>query len=166
MTDTVKQHLPIIVVVTLVGIATSYFLLSRVLAGISALDVDAFSTAVFLIPCIVMLVCSIVIVITSHAINRQLYLVVVGIALITGIASMIAANAWLLDPAISSALLANSPDGTVITPILNSPILVLRDIAAYVVIPTIGCILGAWLGSRLHPMSAETRGKGKKKSKR
>ena len=166
MSDTVKQHLPVIVVVTLVGIATSYFLLSRVVGNAAGMDVDGFSTAIFGIPCIVMFICSTVIVLTSPGINRQLYLVVVGIGLATGIASMLAGNAWLLDSSIANALLANSPAGTTITPVLNAPVIVLRDIAAFFVIPTVGSILGAWLGSRIHPMTSESKNAKGKKSKK
>jgi len=166
MTDIVKQHLPVIVVVTLVGIATSYFLLTSVLGNVANMDVDGFATATFGIPCVVMFVCSFIIALTSPGINRQLYVVIVGIGLATGIVSMLAGNAWLLDPAIKEALLANSPDGTTVTPILNAPIIVLRDIAAFFVVPTVGSILGAWVGSRLHPMTSDQKGSNGKKSKK
>jgi uncharacterized membrane protein YfcA len=166
MTDIVKQHLPTIAVVTLVGIATSYFLLSQVLGNVANMDVDGFSTAVFGIPCIVMFICSTIIVLTASGINRQLYIVVVAICMILGVISMLISNAWMLDKDITAALLANSPEGTTVTPILKNGMLILRDVAAYFVIPTVGSILGAWVGSRIHPMTSESKkAKGKKSKK-
>lgn len=167
MTETVKKHLPIIVVVTLVGIATTYFLLTRVLASASSMDVDSFSTAVFGIPCIVMFICSTIIVLTAPGINRQLYIIVVALCMVFGVIVMVISNFWMLDKSIADVLLANSPDGTTITPVLRDGMQILRDVAAYFVIPTVGSILGAWLGSRIHPMTSEsTKNKGKKKSKK
>jgi len=166
MTDIVKQHLPVIVVVTLVGVATMYLVLSRVLAGVAGMDLGTFSTFTFGVPCVMIFVCSTVIALTSPGINRQLYVVIVGIGMVVGIASMIACNVWEHDSSITSALLANSPEGTTVTPILNSPILILRDIAAYFVAATVGSILGAWLGARLHPMTLEpSKSKRSKSSK-
>lgn len=166
MNETVKQHLPIIVVVSLLGIATTYFLLSRAYASAATLSVDSFSTYIFGIPCIVMFICSTVIMMTAHRIGRQLYLVIVTICLITGVISMLVTSTWLSDDSIAALLLANSPADTVITPILNSPIVILRDIAAFFVAPTVGCIFGAWLGSRLHPMTSDAMPKNSKKSKK
>ncbi|MBR0403891.1 MAG: hypothetical protein IJI68_01615 [Eggerthellaceae bacterium] len=166
MTDIVKQHLPTIVVVTIVGIATSYFLLSRVLANVANMDVDGFSTAVFGIPCVVMFICSTIIVLTAPGINRQLYLVVVIICMVLGVISMLCSNAWMLDKTITAALLANSPDDTTVVPVLKNGMLILRDVAAYFVIPTVGSILGAWVGSRIHPMTSESKNAKGKKSKK
>ena len=166
MKESVKQHLPIIAVVTLLGIVTTYFLLARVYNSAASLSADTFSTYIFGIPCIVMFICSTVIMMTAHRIGRQLYLVIVAICLITGVISMLVTSTWLSDESITSLLLANSPADTVITPILNSPIVVLRDIAAFFVAPTVGCILGAWLGSRIHPMTSDTMPKNSKKSRK
>ena len=166
MTDIVKQHLPTIIVVTLVGIATSYFLLSRVLGNVANMDVDGFSTAVFGIPCIVMFICAAIIALTSPGINRQLYIVIVSICLALGVISMLFSNAWMLDETITTALLANSPDGTTVVPVLKNGMLILRDVAAYFVIGTVASILGAWVGSRIHPMTSDSKnGKGKKSKK-
>lgn len=167
MTESVRRHLPIIVVVSLVGIATSYFLLARVYADASHLDVGAFGTYIFLIPCAVMFVCSTIIMLTAHEIGRQLYLVVVGICLAAGIVCMVITSVWLMDDSIAAALLANSADDATVVPIINSPVLVLRDIAAFFVAPTVGSIVGAWLGSRMHPMEHDAKdGRRKAKKKR
>ena len=161
MTEGLKRHLPVIVVVSLVGIATCVFALTQVLGSVDKLDVDAFSLYIIIIPSVIMVVCSFVIALTANQIGRQLYLVVVGICFVTGIVSMVVTSGWLSDSAISAQLLANSPEGTTITPILQAPIIMLRDLAAYIVAPTVGCIFGAWLGSRIHPMTPE--GKGRRK---
>ena len=166
MNETVKQHLPVIAVVTLLGIATTYFLLARVYSNAVSLSADSFSTYIFGIPCIGMFICSTVIMMTAHRIGRQLYLVIVAICLVAGVISMLVTSTWLSDESITSLLLANSPAGTVITPVLKSPIVILRDIAAFFVAPTVGCIFGAWLGSRIHPMTSDTMPKNKKKSKK
>ena len=157
MTESVRKHLPTIVVVAIIGIATTYLVLAQVLANAASLDVDAFSTWIFGVPCIVMFVCAAVIAATAHSIGRQLYLVVVAICLVAGLVCMVVTSGWLSDEATAALLLANSDADAVVTPILNSPILVLRDIAAFFVAPTVGLILGAWLGSRLHPMASESK---------
>ena len=161
MTEGLKRHLPVIVVVSLVGIATCVFALTQVLNSAAGLDLEAFSLYIILIPSIVMLVCSFVIALTANSIGRQLYLVVVGICFVTGIVSMVVTSGWVSDASISAQLLANSPEGTTVTPPLQSPLVVLRDLAAYIVAPTVGCIFGAWLGSRIHPVTSD--GKGRRK---
>ena len=165
MTESVKRHLPIIVVVSLVGIVTGYFALMRVYASAPSMDVDTFSTWLFGIPCVVIFICSTIIVLTAHEINRQLYVVVVAISMVAGFLSVFLTSFWLSDSTVSSLLLANSAEGTEIKPLLEQPITVLRDIAAFFVLPTIGCILGAWIGSRLHPMTSESLSKKKSKKK-
>ena len=161
MTEGLKRHLPVIVVVSLVGIATCVFALTQVLNSAGGLDLESFSLYIILIPSIVMLVCSFVIALTANSIGRQLYLVVVGICFVTGIVSMVVTSGWVSDASISAQLLANSPEGTTVTPPLQSPLVVLRDLAAYIVAPTVGCIFGAWLGSRIHPVTSD--GKGRRK---
>ena len=159
MTEGLKAHLPVIVVVSLLGIATGAFALLQVLNAAGSLDVDAFSLYIILIPGVIMVVCPFIITVTASQIGRQLYLIVVGICFVTGIVSMVVTSSWMQDPSVSAQLLANSPDGTQMTPVLQAPVIVLRDIAAFIVAPTVGCILGAWVGSRLHPVSSEGKGR-------
>ena len=130
------------------------------------MDLDTFSTWLFAIPCVVIFICSTVIVLTAHEIGRQMYIVVVAISMVAGFMSMFLTAFWMQDPQLTSALLANSPSGTEIKPLFDQPMTLLRDIAAFFVLPTIGCILGAWIGSRLHPMTSETPAKNKSKSKK
>ena len=161
MSDTVRGHLPIIIVVTLVGVATGAFAMLQVASAASSLDVSTFSTLMLVMPCVVMLIGSFVIAATAVRIERQLYVVVLAICLALGLVSLVAASIIMSDASVASALLANSGEGAQVVPDTQSPMLVMRDIAAYVVMPTIGCIAGAWVGSRVHPMSAERR-KGKR----
>ena len=167
MSDSVRKHLPIIIVVSLAGIATGYLVLSSVYAGASDMSVEAFNSFIFLVPCACMLACSTIIMLTAQEIGRQMYLIVVGLCLAAGIICMIVTSTWLMDDALASSLLANSPDDAAVVPIINSPVLVLRDIAAFFVAPTVGSIFGAWLGSRLHPMKQDEKdGKGRRSRKK
>lgn len=164
MSEGIKQHLPVIIAISLVGLATGAFAMMRIRDGAVGMDVGAFSTYIIVVPCAIMLVCSFLIAVTAPSIGRQLYLIVVGTCLAAGVVSMIVSSIWMADPAVASALLANSADGATVTPVSDSIIIVLRDIAAYIVMPTVGCIAGAWIGSRVHPVKSEgTVGKGKKK---
>ena len=163
MSDSLRAHIPVIVAVCAVGIVTGAFALMKVNEAASGMDVGTYETLIIIIPCAIMLICSIIVAMTAQVIERRLYVIMMAICLAAGTVSMVLTSIWMSDPTLSSALLANSAEGTVITPPSNNPLIVMRDIAAYVVMPTIGCIAGAWLGSRIHPMQAEP---GAKKSGR
>ena len=165
MSESVKQHLPIIVIVTIIALASGAYTLLRVHDGATSMSLDTYSMYIIVIPCVVILLASFIITVTAQTIGRQLYVVVLLICFTLGIISLVVTSMWMSDPTIASALLANSPDGTVITPITNSPLIVMRNIAAYVVVPTVGCIAGAWIGSRIHPVAREGKGGGKSKQK-
>ena len=152
MSDVVRQHLTVIVATCLLGIAVASFILLQVHDAAGSMDVSTFSLAIFIVPCIVMLVCSFIIMVTANAIGRQLFVVVVGICFATGIVCMVVTSGWLSDANVAAQLLANSPEGTTITPPIQNIVVVMRDIAAFIVAPTVGSIAGAWLGSRLHPI--------------
>ena len=152
MNEDLKRHLPTIAIVSVIGVLACAFALSQVLASAERMSVDDFSLAVFVVPCIAMVLCSFLIVATSEAIGRQLFLVVVGICLVAGLASLVVTSGWFSEPDVAAKLLANSGEGAAVTPPLDNAITVIRDVAAFVVAPTVGCIAGAWLGSRLHPM--------------
>lgn len=136
MSQAVKQHLAVIVVVSLIGIATAVFALMQ--ARSAGLNADTLATAVWVIPCVVMVVASFVIMLTASSIGRQLFLVVAGICFVAGIVGMVVTSGWF--------------SGTDVTPPLQNPIIVMRDIAAFIVAPTVGSIAGAWIGSRVHPV--------------
>ena len=156
MDSVVKKHLPFIIGITLLGIVATYFVYSWLHdSAVTTMSASTFSWWLFLVPCGIMLVCSFAIACTAEEIGRSLYVTVLAICLVLGIVTMCVASAWMSDPIIAESLLANSEEGTVIVPILKSPITILRDIAAWVVIPTVGCILGAWVGSRLHPLKGD-----------
>lgn len=164
MNESVRRHLTAIVGITLLGAVTGCLALSFVHDAAAGMSAGAFSTWIIVVPCAVMLVASFAITATASEIGRQLFLTVLAICLVAGVASMLVTSSWMSDPALSAQLLANSEEGTVLTPVLRSPIIVLRDIAAFVVVPTIGCIAGAWVGSRLHPVAAAPdAGTGKRK---
>lgn len=163
MDSVVRNHLTVIAAVTLIGALTAAFLMNFVHDRAASMSANQFALLIFLIPCIVMLVGTFVIAMTATQIGRQLYLTALIVCLATGLVSMLVGSSWLSDPNITALLLANSPDGTVITPIMQSPITIFRDIAAFIVIPTVGCILGAWVGSRIHPLRADKPAKKKKK---
>ena len=163
MTDGIKNHLPVIVLATLVCAATTYFILSRFVSGTVSISLETFNALVFLVPCVAMFLGTAIIAMTAEEISRQLYIVNVVICLVAGLLSMIGSSLWLADPGIASQLLANSPEGTVIVPIYNAPIILIRDVAAFFVVPTVGSIVGAWIGSRLHPMKAKRSGRSKRK---
>lgn len=166
MDRVVKKHLPVIIAATLICFFTGASILTFVHGNAASMTANVFALLLFLVPCVLMFVGSAVIAATASEIGRGLYLTVLVVSLVAGLIAMVITSTWLEDPAITAPLLANSPEGTVITPILKSPITMLRDVAAFVVIPTIGCIFGAWLGSRLHPMKGEPNKKKKGKSKR
>ena len=149
-----NTHMPVVAVVSVIGIVTCAFALSGVLGNVQELDASTFSTLIIVIPCAIMVICSFIIMVTAHEIGRKLFLAVAGVCFAGGVVSMIVTSMWLGDPSVTSALLANSPDGATITVPVNSPIIVMRNIAAYIVCPTVGSIAGAWIGSRLHPVKA------------
>lgn len=165
MDSVLRKQLSVIILVTVVGLVTGYLLMSNVRNSASVLSVDAFSWLVFLIPCAIMLVGSFIVAVTATEIGRQLYIACVVICVVTGIASMVLATNWMNDPAIATQLLANSPEGAIVVTPLASIVFMIRDFAAFVVVPTVGNIAGAWVGSRLHPMTAQSSGKKKKRRK-
>ena len=167
MNAVVKKHLPVIIAVTLLGFITACLAFSWLHASATGMNVAMFSWLVFLIPCIIMLICTFIIGATATQIGRQLYVVVLAICLVTGVISMFISSSWMSDSAIASALIANSEEGTTLIPVLQSPMTILRDVAAFIVMPTVGIILGAWVGSKLHPLQGEKTKKDKsKKNKR
>lgn len=159
MTDDIRENLPALIAVTVIGIATCAFALMQVRANAGSMDYGTFSNFIFLIPCAIMLIGSFIVVLMSQQIGRKLYLTLAGICFVLGIVVMVITSSWLSDPDIAAKLLANSEEGTIILPILNAPILIMRDIAAFIVCPTVGCIAGAWLGSRLHPVTSTNPGR-------
>lgn len=165
MSPIVKKHLPFIIGITLLGVATTFFAYQWLYGAASSMGASQFSWWLFLVPCFVMFACSFAIACTAEEIGRQLYVTVLVICVVGGVMTMFIASTWMSDPAVAATLLANSDEGTVITPVLKSPMVILRDVAAWIVVPTVGCILGAWIGSRLHPLKGEKPKKNKKKQK-
>lgn len=165
MTESLKEHLPVIAVVCIVGAATAAFALMQVRNGAAGMDVALFEALIIVIPCAAMLVCSAIVAMTAHTIERSLYVTMLAICLAMGLVSMVVTSLWESDPSVTAALLANSAENTTITAAVNQPIIVMRNVAAYIVMPTLGCIAGAWLGSRIHPMQAKASKRSRKAKK-
>lgn len=163
MDKDIRDNLPTIIVIWLIGIATCAFGLVLVRNNAASLDVGAFSWAVFLIPCVVMILAPFAITLVAQSIGKQLYLSMLGISVVLGIIVMVITSGWMSDPDITAKLMANSDPSITIIPILQAPITMLRDVAAFIVCPTIGCIAGAWVGSRLHPVVSTNKKKRKKR---
>ncbi|MBQ3329292.1 MAG: hypothetical protein IJG88_04995 [Eggerthellaceae bacterium] len=163
MDKDIRDNLPTIIVIWLIGVATCAFGLVLVRNNAASLDVGAFSWAVFLIPCAVMILAPFAITLVAQSIGKQLYLSMLGISVALGIIVMVITSGWMSDPDITAKLMANSDPSITIIPILQAPITMLRDVAAFIVCPTIGCIAGAWVGSRLHPVVSTNKKKRKKR---
>ncbi|MBE6472335.1 MAG: hypothetical protein E7Z99_01960 [Coriobacteriaceae bacterium] len=166
MKEDVRDNLTNIVVIWLIALFTCSFGLAWLYNNASTLTVGAFSWGVFLIPCAGMLLAPFAISLLADRIGRQLYVVMVVVSVAFGLVTMVVTSGWLADPGIQALLLANTPGLEEIVPILQSPITMLRDIAAFIVCPTVGCILGAWVGSRLHPVKAQMSSKKQKKRRK
>ena len=162
MQESLKKHLPAIAAIGIIGFLTGAFILSIVHDNAASLSVGAFSMYTFLIPCALMLLCSFAMAMTANEINHQLFVTVLAICVVAGVISVLVVSSWMEDPELAAKLLSNSGEGAHIVPITQSPLLIIRDFAAFVVCPVVGCIAGAWVGSRLHPMKAAP---GKKASK-
>ena len=163
MIDDIRENLPSLIAVTAIAVATCAFALMQVHGNAGNLSYEAFSNLIFAIPCVAMVLGPFVVVLVSRQIGRKLYLTLVGICFVLGIATMLVTSSWLSDPDIAAKLLANSAEGTIVLPILNAPIIIMRDIAAFIVCPTVGCIAGAWLGSRLHPVTSANPGRKRRR---
>lgn len=163
MSEDIRENLPTLIIAFVLGIGTCVFALVQICNNAASLDVNTFGILTFVIPFGIMIIVPFAIVLTSQRIGRKLYLVIVGTCFVLGIVVLVLTSTLMSDPTISTQLLANSPEGTVIVPAVNSPIIVMRDIAASIVCPTVGCIAGAWIGSRLHPVTAEKTSKRKRR---
>lgn len=162
MSHAMRNHLTTFVAVTIAGIVTCCIGLSLVLNNVGSMSVSSFNAYIIVIPCAVMLAASLLIMLTASEIDRQMYLVVIVVCLATGLVSMVVTSAWMSDQAIAEQLLANSPEGTTVIPVMNNVVTMIRDVAAFVVVPTVGCIAGVWIGSRLHTVKSSG---GRKKRK-
>ena len=149
MTEELKQHLPTIIAVTFVCIAATFFILTSLHGAVDEVGLGVLETMSFLVPSIVMIIGSFVIMATSTAVNRQIYVCIVAICLVAGAVATVLTNDWFV--------------GTDLVPPLNNFVALIRNLAAFFVAPTVGCIAGAWLGSRLHPMKM-TKAPNKKKN--
>lgn len=166
MSEYVRKQLPVIAVVFAIGILSSGFALMQLRGSVPGIDVDTFSLLSLVIPCLAIALCSLVIMLMANEIGKQLFVVVTSVCVIAGAISMIVVSIWMSDQAFASQLLAHSSEGAMVIPPVNTPLIIVRDIAAFFVCSVVGCILGAWVGSRLHPVRATDMKQSKKKGNR
>ena len=165
MSPALKAHLPVIALVAVLGILCAAGLLTLVRDNAGMFNAGMFTFFLIAIPCVVMLICGFAISVTAKEIGSRLLTIVVAICVISGFASILVVSGWQGDSAISAAVLANSPEGATLTPIINSPFGIVRNVMLYLLCPAAGCVAGAWVGSRLHPVSVDANNKKKPKSK-
>ena len=166
MNQSLRKHLSVIIAVTVLGLISGFLILNAVHGAVGSMDNAMFSFLILFVPCAIMFICSFIIMFTANEIGRQMLIVVVVISIVAGLLSMFVTSAWQSDPEVVAALMANSPEDTVIVPSIRLPITCLRNIAAFFVVPTVGCIIGAWVGSRFHPMKSDGTGTKKKNKKK
>lgn len=163
MSPALKGHLPVIILMAVLGIFSSVFFMTLVHDNAGAFNASIFNLLLTAIPCVAMVICSFIVAITAKEIGSRMLWIVTGICVIAGFASMVVVAGWQGDSEIVSAVLANSPSDTTITPITNSPFGIVRNVLLYVVCPMVGCVLGAWIGSRIHPLSVDRNNNPSKK---
>jgi len=165
MGSELKEHLVVFSIVSVVGVLAGILAFVFIHGAIPQMSYDTFSLLTIVVPCVIMFVCAFIIIATAKRIGAQLYGAVVVVCMIAGLASVVVSSIWVLDPATVAALQANSEPGTEIVPAIDTMLIVVRDAAAFFVVPTVGGVLGAMIGSRLHAMSATTAPKRKKKKR-
>ena len=154
MPEYVRKQLPVIAAVFAIGILTSAFALLQLRGSVPGISVDTFSLFSLIIPCVAALLCSLVIMLMASEIGKQLFVIVTSICVIAGAISMIAVSIWMSDQTFAAQLLAQSAEGAQVVPPINAPLIIVRNIAAFFVCSVVGSIVGAWVGSRLHPVRA------------
>ncbi len=159
MSESVKKQLAFIAIVTIFGIAWCGILLGFLKSATSSLNVLTFDILTLVIPCVVMFVCALVIMMRADEIGSTLLLIVEVICFVCGMASLVITSSWQADPQVAEALLANSAEGATITPSLQNVFAIVRGAALFLFVPLMGSILGAWIGSRLHPVSVDKHNK-------
>ncbi len=162
MSEYVRKQLPVIAAVFAIGILTSGFALIQLHGAVPGMDVDTFSLLSLVIPCIAAFLCSLAIMLTANEIGKQLFVVVTSACVIAGAASMVVVSFWMSDQSFAAELLRHSAEGAVVVAPANAPLIVIRDIAAFFVCSVVGSVIGAWVGSRLHPVRATDTRSGKK----
>ena len=159
MSEGVKRHLKVIVLVTILGIACGSTLLVALKGSAGSMNVLAFDILTLVIPCFVMFVCAVAIMMSAEEIGTTLLMIVEVICFVCGMASLVVTSGWQADPDVATALLANSAEDATITPSLQNVFAIVRGAALFLFVPMIGSILGAWIGSRLHPVSVDKHNK-------
>lgn len=166
MGSELREHLVVFAIVSVVGVVAGALAFMFIRNSMAQMSYGTYSLLTVVVPCVIMFVCSFVIVATAKRIGAQLYGGVVVVCLLAGLVSVVVSSIWVLDPTVAATLQANSEPGTEIVPAINSMLVVVRNATAFFVVATVGSILGAMIGSRLHAMSAVSSGRPKRKKRR
>lgn len=162
MSSALKAHLPVIVLVSVICIISSAFFMTAVHDNAGVFGASTFTFLLIAIPCVFMVLGSFFVMLTTKEIGTRIFLIVEVICVVFGFVSMAVASGWESDASVV-ALIA---DGSSIVPVANSPFGIVRNILLYVCCPMVGSVLGAYLGSRLHPVSIDRNNKSSKKQPR
>lgn len=165
MKEQVRKHLPILIAIFAIGVLTGAFALMQVKNAVPGISVDAFNTIIMIVPCAIALICSFVSMMLASEIGKQLFIVTTMTSLFIGVVILIVTSVWMFDQSFAAQLLENSPEGSIVVPTINAPVMIVRNIAACFVCSVVGCIGGAWLGSRLHPVYASKQGNQNRKKR-
>ena len=108
MSESIKQQLPTIVAIAVIGLVAGVFALGFVHGQAEVMDVGAFETWILVVPCAVMLLMAFFIGLTANVISKRLYQIVVGICLVAGVVCMLVTSSWLSSADTAALLLATA----------------------------------------------------------
>ena len=163
--SSLKAHLPVIILIAVLGALSGSILLTVIRDNAAMFNAGTFTFTLIGLPCVIMVIASFIISVTAREIGSRMLVIVEAICVVLGIAATVVASGWQADPAITSVVLANSGDGATITPMTNSPFGIIRNVMLYLLCPMVGSVAGAWVGSRLHPVSVDVNNKKSKPAK-
>lgn len=143
-----RRTLPALVIITIACVILGATLLGFVHDHASDLTVKTYELLLMAIPAALMLVGSFLTMFFAD-INKTVFVTVVFTCIVVGLVGLGITGTWLNDPAFTSALLANSPADAVLSSPISTPFKVFRDFALFAFTPMVGCIAGAWVGSRI-----------------
>lgn len=143
-----KRTLPALVVITIACVVLGAGLLGFLHDHASSLNAKTYELLLMVIPAVLMLLGSFLTMFFAN-INKTVFVTVVFTCVVVGLVGLGISATWLNDPAFTSAILANSPEGSTLSSPISTPFKVFRDFALFAFTPMVGCIAGAWVGSRI-----------------
>lgn len=159
MSPALKAHLPVIAIITVICAFSSAFFMTAVRDNAGSFSAGTFTFLLIAVPCAFMVIGSFIIMLTTKEIGSRMFIIVEAICVVLGFVSMVVASGWEGDTAIVSLI----ADGSSIVPVANSPFGIVRNVLLYVCCPMVGSVVGAYLGSRLHPLAVDRNNKPSKK---